>query len=90
MNAVQERFCKEYGLSHPEFGQLKRRINKAVNLQTRVHNEPDGGEALQELCDKATDNATAYARGFGITLRWDDGLYPSCVKGQHDRLLPME
>lgn len=92
MDAVQERFCKEYGLSRAEFGQLTQRVKHAVKMQEKVHNNEDRSlhNNLEQAADNACKRVTDYAKGFGITVRWDDGIYPSFIKGEHDRTLPFK
>lgn len=82
MDAVQLRFCEEYGINENQFRELRKYINLAVEAQMREHN------CLAMNSDKEVNTATQYATTLGIYLRWDDGFYPSCVKGPLDRTLP--
>jgi hypothetical protein len=91
LNPVQARFAKDYDITPHVFSQLAKRVRHAARMQERVHNEKDDVDrSLERACDDAVKRVDEYAKQYDMTVRWDDGLYPSFAKGEHDRLLPLD
>jgi len=60
--------------------ELECRVNRAVKLLERCHNEPDPQQAFQMRAQTATNSADRFAKQLGLKLDWSPGLYPTVVK----------
>jgi hypothetical protein len=89
MNAVQQRWAHDYGLTAEQFRKLARLVNHAARMQTREHNE-DNAE-VREACNTACNAVDEYAAEIGMSkVDWNPGIYPLFSKNGHNSTIPID